>query len=100
LPDWIGANVNALGYFAGVPRQVVCDNLRSGITRACFYEPTVNLTYAEMAAHYGTVGVFSCAACDQQLFESKLKFESGTGWPSFMTPSRERLKHPPTEASA
>ena len=31
-------------------------------------------------------GVFSCAACGQPLFESKTKFESGTGWPSFNTP--------------
>jgi transposase len=54
LPDWIGAHVNAFAFFAGVPRQTVCDNLRSGITRACFYEPTVNRTYADMAAHYGT----------------------------------------------
>jgi transposase len=34
--------------------MVVSDNLRSGITKACFYEPAVNRTYAEMAAHYGT----------------------------------------------
>ena len=32
----------------------MCDNLRSGITKACFYEPAVNRTYAEMAAHYST----------------------------------------------
>jgi peptide-methionine (R)-S-oxide reductase len=31
-------------------------------------------------------GVFSCAACGQALFESKQKFESGTGWPSFDLP--------------
>lgn len=31
-------------------------------------------------------GRFSCAACDQPLFASKEKFESGTGWPSFNDP--------------
>ena len=31
-------------------------------------------------------GTFSCVGCDQPLFESKLKFESGTGWPSFNDP--------------
>lgn len=31
-------------------------------------------------------GTFSCAGCDQPLFESKTKFESGTGWPSFNDP--------------
>jgi peptide-methionine (R)-S-oxide reductase len=31
-------------------------------------------------------GVFSCAGCGQPLFESKKKFESGTGWPSFNDP--------------
>ena len=54
LPDWISAHVNALAFFDGVPRQIVCDNLRSGITRACFMEPLVDRTYADMARHYGT----------------------------------------------
>jgi len=31
-------------------------------------------------------GTFSCAGCGQPLFESKVKFESGTGWPSFNDP--------------
>jgi len=31
-------------------------------------------------------GTFSCAGCDTPLFESTLKFESGTGWPSFNDP--------------
>jgi peptide-methionine (R)-S-oxide reductase len=31
-------------------------------------------------------GTFRCLGCDSPLFESKLKFESGTGWPSFNDP--------------
>lgn len=36
--------------------------------------------------HEKRAGAFSCAGCDQPLFESGLKFESGTGWPSFNDP--------------
>lgn len=54
LPDWIAVHVDMLAFLGGVPRQIVSDNLRAGITRACFYEPLVNRTYADMAAHYGT----------------------------------------------
>jgi hypothetical protein len=35
----------------------VSDNLKSGVIKACFYEPAVNRTYSEMAAHYGTAVV-------------------------------------------
>lgn len=54
LADWIGSHTRAFGYFGGVPAMVVSDNLKAGITKACFYEPAVNRSYAEMAAHYET----------------------------------------------
>ena len=31
-------------------------------------------------------GTFTCVGCDTPLFEGKVKFESGTGWPSFNDP--------------
>jgi peptide-methionine (R)-S-oxide reductase len=36
--------------------------------------------------HEHRVGTFACVACDQPLFVADRKFESGTGWPSFVAP--------------
>jgi transposase len=54
LPDWIASHVRAFSFFGGVARQTVSDNLKAGITRACFHEPMVNQTYADLARHYRT----------------------------------------------
>ena len=53
LPDWIGAHVDALTFLGGVPKALVCDNLKAGVTAASRYEPGVNRTYQDLAAHYG-----------------------------------------------
>jgi len=34
-------------------------------------------------------GIYVCAACQTKLFDSKTKFKSGTGWPSFYSPINE-----------
>ena len=52
---------------------MVCDNLRSGVTRPDRYEPDVNATFAEMAAHYG-VAVIPARAYKPR---DKAKAESG-----------------------
>ena len=36
--------------------------------------------------HEHRAGTFQCAGCDEKLFAATLKFESGTGWPSFNDP--------------
>jgi len=51
--------------------------LRQGGTEAPFTSPLLN-------EHRN--GVFACAGCDLDLFSSKTKFNSGTGWPSFWAP--------------
>ena len=55
LPDWIGSHVRAFEFLGGVPEIVVPDNLRSGVSKACRYDPDVNPSYQQWAAHYGTV---------------------------------------------
>lgn len=54
LPDWISSHVRAFAFFSGVPGQLVPDNLKAGVTKACFYDPAINRTYVDMAAHYDT----------------------------------------------
>jgi transposase len=54
LPDWIDAQVRALNFFGGVPRAIICDNLKAAVTRPLWFEPTITRTFAEMAAHYDT----------------------------------------------
>jgi transposase len=53
LPDWIGAHIDAFEFFGGVPAIAVPDNPKTGVTKACRYEPELNRTYQEMAAYYG-----------------------------------------------
>ena len=53
LADWISAHVNTLAAIGGVPRAVVCDNLKAGVTKPSRYEPGINRSYQELATHYG-----------------------------------------------
>lgn len=53
LPDWIGSHVRALAFFGGSTELWVPDNLRSGVHKASRYEPDINPTYHDLAAHYG-----------------------------------------------
>lgn len=53
-PEFIASHARALSYLGGVPAVLVPDQLKSGVTLACRYEPGIQRTYEEMAMHYGT----------------------------------------------
>jgi transposase len=62
LADWIGSHVRAFEFVDAVPEMVVPDNLKSGVTKTCRYEPGINITYEEMAQHYGVAVVPGASA--------------------------------------
>ncbi|MBO0861200.1 MAG: IS21 family transposase, partial [Chloracidobacterium sp.] len=57
LHNWIGSHVRAFEYFQGSPKLVIPDNLKSGVTKADRYEPTLNRSYQEMLDHYSTAAL-------------------------------------------
>lgn len=52
LPDWLGSHVHMLEYFGGCPELIIPDNLRSGVSKACRYDPDLNASYQQLAEHY------------------------------------------------
>ena len=55
LAAWLAAHCHAFAFFQGVARVPVPDNLKTGVTRPCRYEPLLHRSYQELAEHYGTV---------------------------------------------
>lgn len=53
LPHWTGGHVRAFQFFGGITEVVVPDNLKAGVTHPSRYDPEINITYQEMAQHYG-----------------------------------------------
>jgi transposase len=43
LPDWLMSHVRMFEFFGGVSQAVVPDNLKSGVSKPCFYEPVTRL---------------------------------------------------------
>ncbi|MFC2254865.1 hypothetical protein ACETRX_35085 [Labrys portucalensis] len=85
LADWIGNHVRLFRFFGDVPRPVTCDNLKSDVNEASFYELELNRSYGVMASHYG-VGVLP-ARPHIRLLSGKDKRNGGWFPPSFRVES-------------
>lgn len=53
LENWVTAHVNAFRYYGGIPHLLIPDNLKTGVKKACNYDPEINKTYLELSEHYG-----------------------------------------------
>lgn len=56
MESFIKAQIDAFAFYGGCPALLVEDNTKTGVTKACRYDPDLNPTYQEFARHYG-VGV-------------------------------------------
>lgn len=73
IPTWLRLHRNGFAFLGGVPQRVVIDNLKAGITRACWDDPEAQITYRECAQHYG----FLIAPCKPKTPQHKGKVEKG-----------------------
>lgn len=55
--SFIKSNIRAFEYYGGCPKCLVPDNLKSGVKSACYYDPEINRTFADMAEHYNVAVV-------------------------------------------
>ena len=63
VETWLSCHRHAFEWFNGVPRKVRIDNPKCAITKACYYEPTVQRAYGELALGYGFV-IDPCPVAD------------------------------------
>ena len=73
VSTWLSCHRHAFEFFGGVPARVMVDNLKSAITRACYYDPEVQRSYAACAEGYG----FLILPCPPRDPKKKGRVESG-----------------------
>lgn len=74
--NWLDCHVNAFNYFGGVPRLIIPDNLKTGVTSNTRYETILNRSYNELADYYDTAIVPARVKHpqDKSLAEGTVKF--------------------------
>ena len=68
------------------------DNLKDQLTPEEYYVTQNHGTEPAFSGEYDSnkqAGIYSCVVCGAEIFSSKEKYDSGSGWPSFYQPSVE-----------
>jgi len=73
VETWLGCHKRAFEFFNGVPKRIIIDNAKCAITKACYYDPDVQRSYANCALEYG----FIISACPPREPKKKGRVESG-----------------------
>ncbi|WP_084319498.1 IS21 family transposase [Deferrisoma camini] len=73
VSTWIACHRRAFEWFGGVPARIIIDNAKCAIVRACYHDPEVQRSYAELAEGYG----FRIAPCPVRDPKKKGRVESG-----------------------
>jgi transposase len=73
VETWLGCHRRAFEWFNGVPKKIIIDNCKCAITKACYYDPIVQRSYAECAEGYG----FIISACPPRDPKKKGRVEAG-----------------------
>ena len=73
IETWLGCHRRAFNFFNGVSKKIIIDNAKCAITKACYYDPVVQRSYAEFAEGYG----FIISACPPHDPQKKGRVESG-----------------------
>lgn len=73
VETWLACHQHAFEWFNGVPRKILIDNPKCAITRACYYEPQVQRSYAQLAEGYA----FCISPCPPREPKKKGRVEAG-----------------------
>ncbi len=73
VETWLACHRRAFEFFASVPQKLIIDNAKCAIVRACFRDPQVQRSYAELAQGYG----FIISPCPPRQPQKKGRVESG-----------------------
>jgi len=55
MPHWLMAHARMFEYFGGVPKAIVCDNLKPAVRKPSRHAPVATDSYEDLAEHYDTV---------------------------------------------